>query len=115
MEISSLNRLMKEGQSVSGAYMKIDPQQQQNIFTELKRRPRVAGVSISNQVRQNLYETFGQNLLIYTFILTMFAGVLVFGVVYNSARISLSERGREMASLRVLGFTKVEISYLLLG
>ncbi len=45
----------------------------------------------------------------------MFAGVLVFGVVYNSARISLSERGREMASLRVLGFTKVEISYLLLG
>lgn len=115
MDLSSLNRLMKEGRSVSGAYLKIDRREQQNIFTRLKQRPRVAGVSISNQVRQNLYETFGQNLLIYTFILTMFAGVLVFGVVYNSARISLSERGREMASLRVLGFTKVEISYLLLG
>lgn len=115
MDIRALNRLMKEGSAVSGAWLKIDQQYQQSIFNKLKQRPRVAGVSITSQVRKNLYETFGQNLLIYTFILTFFAGVLVFGVVYNSARISLSERSREMASLRVLGFTRVEISYLLLG
>jgi len=115
MDISALNRLMKEGSSVSGAYLKIDTNQQQSIFDELKKRPRVAAVSITSQVKQNLYETFGENILTYTFILTLFAGVLVFGVVYNSARISLSERGREMASLRVLGFTRAEISFLLLG
>jgi putative ABC transport system permease protein len=115
MDINALNRMMKEGYAVSGAYLKIDPVKQQDILDELKERPRVAAVSISTQVKQNLYETFGENLLIYTFILTLFAGVLVFGVVYNSARISLSERGREMASLRVLGFTRAEISYLLLG
>lgn len=115
MDINAINRAMKEGHAVSGGYLKIDPSKQQDIFNHLKERPRVAAVSITSQVRQNLLETFGQNLLTYTFILTFFAGALVFGVVYNSARISLSERGREMASLRVLGFTRAEISYLLLG
>ena len=47
--------------------------------------------------------------------LSLFAGVIAFGVVYNSARISLSERDRELASLRVLGFTRGEIAYILLG
>jgi len=44
-----------------------------------------------------------------------FACILAFGVVYNSARIALSERGRELATLRVLGFRRSEISYILLG
>jgi putative ABC transport system permease protein len=54
-------------------------------------------------------------MLVYTFILSLFAGVIAFGVVYNSARISLSERDRELASLRVLGFTHGEVAYILLG
>ena len=54
-------------------------------------------------------------MLTYTFILSLFAGVIAFGVVYNSARISLSERDRELASLRVLGLTRGEVAYILLG
>ncbi len=45
----------------------------------------------------------------------LFSSVIAFGVVYNAARISLSERSRELASLRVLGFTRAEISLILLG
>jgi putative ABC transport system permease protein len=50
-----------------------------------------------------------------TGILIFFACVIAFGVVYNGARIALSERGRELASLRVLGFTQREIAVMLLG
>jgi putative ABC transport system permease protein len=57
----------------------------------------------------------GGTLLLFTFVITLLAGTIAFGVVYNSARIALSERSRELASLRVLGFTRGEISYILLG
>ncbi|MCC6390783.1 MAG: FtsX-like permease family protein, partial [Bryobacterales bacterium] len=48
-------------------------------------------------------------------ILIVFAGIISFGMVYNGARIALSERGNEMASLRVLGFTQGEVARILLG
>jgi putative ABC transport system permease protein len=56
-----------------------------------------------------------RQVLIFAFFNTLLAATIAFGVVYNSARIALSERGRELASLRVLGFTRGEISYILLG
>ena len=61
------------------------------------------------------YATLVQNLLTFTSIFAFFALALGFGVAYNSTRIALSERGRELATLRVLGFTRGEISYILLG
>jgi putative ABC transport system permease protein len=64
---------------------------------------------------RSFYETMGGTLLLFTFVITLLAGSVAFGVVYNSARIALSERSRELASLRVLGFTRGEISYILLG
>jgi putative ABC transport system permease protein len=45
----------------------------------------------------------------------VFGGLVAFGIIYNSARIALSERSRELASLRVLGFTKAEVGYILFG
>jgi putative ABC transport system permease protein len=57
----------------------------------------------------------GEFILFYNMVATLLAGAIGFGVVYNSARIALSERGRELASLRVLGFTRGEIAYILLG
>ena len=56
-----------------------------------------------------------QNIGLITTFNVVFAGIIAFGVVYNAARISLSERARELASLRVLGFTIAEISLILLG
>ena len=63
----------------------------------------------------SLYQTLGETLLIFAFVNTLLAGTIACGVVYNSARIALSERGHELASLRVLGFTQGEVGYILLG
>ena len=68
--------------------------------------PRVAGTTIREDAIRSFYETMGETLLIFTFINTVLAGTIAFGVVYNNARIALSERSRELASLRVLGYTR---------
>lgn len=78
-------------------------------------RPQVAGVISQDRAVEGFEEASAENLLVFTFILSLFAGVIAFGVIYNSARITLSERDRELASLRVLGFTQGEISYILIG
>ena len=115
MNLSYLNRLMKEGDTISGVYLATDSRLQNNIFAKIKEMPRVAGTEVREKAITNFYETMGETILIFTFINTLLAGTIAFGVVYNSARIALSERSRELASLRVLGFTRGEISYILLG
>jgi putative ABC transport system permease protein len=77
--------------------------------------PTVAGVGLPAVTLDSFNDTFGKTMGTFTFILVSFASVIIFGVVYNGARISLSERGRELASLRVLGFTQREIAVILLG
>jgi putative ABC transport system permease protein len=115
MEISALNRLMHEGHALSGVYLATDSKYESSIFAELKKMPGIAGTQIREKAIDKFYETMGDTILIFTFINTILAGTIAFGVVYNSARIALSERSRELASLRVLGFSKGEISYILLG
>ena len=119
MNIHALNRLLDEGQTLSAAALMIDPladaQQRQDIIQALKDRPKVAGVTSKEHAISSFYETMGENLLMFAFINTLLAGTITFGVVYNSARIALSERSRELASLRVLGFTQAEVGYILLG
>ncbi len=115
MELSALNRLMQEGNIISGVYLAADSALQADIFAKLKKIPRIAGTEVQEKAISSFYETMGETILIFTFINTLLAGTIAFGVVYNSARIALSERSRELASLRVLGFTRAEISYILLG
>ena len=115
MDIDVLNRLMREGRAVSGAYLASDSLLEPAIYSSLKEAPRVAAVSVREKVLRNFHETMAEQLLTFAFFITIFAGTIAFGVVYNSARIALSERSRELASLRVLGFTRGEISFILLG
>ena len=77
--------------------------------------PAVAGVGFKRAVLRSFRESMAANMNLTIFINLLFAGVIAFGVVYNAARVSLSERSRELASLRVLGFTRAEISLILLG
>lgn len=115
MERGSLNRLMREGDEISGANLAIDPAYRDEIYMAVKGLPRVSGVTVRKDSIRNFYDTMARQALIFTFFNTLLAATIAFGVVYNSARISLSERSRELASLRVLGFTRAEISYILLG
>lgn len=115
MDLSALNRLMGEGEAISGAYLSADRPYLPDIYERLRGMPRVAGTAIRENEIRSFYDTLGETLLVFTFINTLLAGTIAFGVVYNSARIALSERSRELASLRVLGYTRGEISYILLG
>jgi putative ABC transport system permease protein len=115
MDLRALNRLAGEGPTASGVNVLIDPAHAAALFRALKDAPVVATTTLQSAAIEMFEATMQESLLIMTFALAIFGGLIAFGVVYNSARISLSERGRELASLRVLGFTRGEVSYILLG
>jgi putative ABC transport system permease protein len=115
MELGALHRLMQEDRTVSGAYLAVDSSRAGELYRHLKATPRVAGVLLKRAAIDSFQETLGQMMLMVRILYVVFASVIAFGVVYNSARISLSERSRELATLRVIGFTRAEISYVLLG
>jgi len=106
---------MGEGDSVSSIAVRIDVTDSDALFRHLKEHPRVAIVASKTAMLQNFRETSARNLLFFTAVLTAFAAVIAIGVVYNNARIALQERAWELASLRVLGFTRGEVSTFLLG
>lgn len=115
MHLAALNRFMREGPTISGAYLRIDRAFLHELFGKLGDMPRIAGVAERAQEIRNFNRVMDETMLFFTYIATLFAVIIAFGVVYNSARIALTERGHELASLRVLGFTRAEISYILLG
>jgi putative ABC transport system permease protein len=115
MDIDALYRLMREDAVLSAVTMRIDPAAERELSSRLKQLPAVAGVGFRRTALQNFRDVMAQNMDLMITINLLFAGIIAFGVVYNAARVSLSERGRELASLRVLGFTRAEISFILLG
>jgi putative ABC transport system permease protein len=115
MDARALHRLMREQGSWSGAFLRVDAAAAATLNGELKRMPAVAGASSRLAMLASFEETLARSMGIFTSVLVFFASVIACAVVYNAARIALSERGRELASLRVLGFTRAEISALLLG
>lgn len=115
MSLSALNRFMQEGPTISGAYLSVDHAQLAGLYTRLKGMPRVAALAERMQEIRNFNRVMEETMLFFTYVATIFAVIIAFGVIYNSARIALTERGRELASLRVLGFTRGEIAYILLG
>jgi putative ABC transport system permease protein len=115
MQRPALNRLMREGPAVSGAYLAVAEGMEPRVYRELREMPRVAGTVIRDTAMEQFDEMMEESILFFALITAMLGGFIAFGVVYNSARIALSERSRELASLRVLGFTRGEIAYVLLG
>ena len=115
MDIRALDRLMRERPSVTAVHLRVDDARRAQLFRELKNLPRVSSVTVKDAAVQTFHETMAKTITIFISFFIVFSCALAFGVTYNAARISLSERGRELATLRVLGFTRAEISYILLG
>jgi putative ABC transport system permease protein len=115
MNMEALNRLMREGTAISGVWLSVTSDAHPEVVRTLKDVPRVAAVTDRLTAIQNFWDSMADIMLTYTFFTTLLAGSIAFGVVYNSARIALTERSRELASLRVLGFTRGEISFILIG
>jgi putative ABC transport system permease protein len=115
MEIDALRRMMREGSNLSGAYLQVDELEADELYRRLKEVPAVAGVSRKAAAIESFNKVIKDTLGISIFFNVLFACIITVAVVYNTARISLSERSHELASLRVLGFTRAEISIVLLG
>ena len=115
MDISALRRLMKEGDTVNGAYLALDHKRWDEFMRALKDTPRAAVVMVKRDQLAAFRETTGKSIGIIRKLYFVLATIVAFGVVYNSARIALSERSRELATLRVVGFNLAEVRGVLVG
>lgn len=115
MSLSALNRVLREGPSVTLAFLRIDPAREKEVYQRLRESPRVAGVSLKRASMRSFLDTIGENLLRMRLFNVIFATTIAVGVIYNSMRVVLSERSRELATMRVIGFRHGEVSVILQG
>lgn len=115
MERRALNRLLREGPAISGAWVLADRDRERDLFERLWELPEVAGIGQISEAERNIREYMTDTVLVFMGILLLMAGSIAFAVVYNNARIAFAERSRELATLRVLGFTRGEVAWILTG
>lgn len=115
LALDELNRLTRDGPRASGAWLSIARGAETQVLRSLREYPAVASTTSKTAMVHSFEDQMGESFGIMSGILLTLSGILAVGVVYNGARIALSERGRELASLRVLGFTKGEVAAMLLG
>ncbi|MBT9594993.1 MAG: FtsX-like permease family protein [Vitreoscilla sp.] len=115
MERGALNRLMGDGDLTTGVVLAVERGGEAAVLNATKGLPRAAGAWSKSTMLRNMEAISARNVRIMSTTLTIFASIIAIGVVYNNARIALAERAWELASLRVLGFTRAEVSGLLLG
>jgi putative ABC transport system permease protein len=115
MERRALNSLLGEGDLATEFTLLVEKGAGKDVLQATQALPRVAGAFSKATMLRNMEETSARNILTISAFITAFAAVIAVGVVYNNARIALAERSWELASLRVLGFTRAEVSVLLLG
>lgn len=108
-------RMVDDGNAVSGAYLSADPAFARDLNRAVKRMPVIGTASLREVMLRGFRETFAKNMILSMTANVLFACVIAFGVIYNNARIALAERGRDLASLRVLGFSHREVGALLLA
>jgi len=113
MDLAALDRLSRIGPRRSGVYVELDPAKLKETYSAIKSIPAVASIALQASSLRKFREIVGKNIFIMTSVYVVLAVIVAFGMVYNSARIQLSERARELASLRVLGFTRSEVSMVL--
>ncbi len=115
MELGAMNRLAGDGEGVNAAAVTLDAAATDAFYAAVKQAPAIAAVTDKAGTLQSFNETTARNLGDFTAVLTAFAIAMATGIIYNAARIALSERAWELASLRVLGMTRAEVSVLLLA
>ena len=114
MDLTAINRLLREGPVISGVNLLYDTARSDALFRRLKSTPVASFIGLQRAQLKKFRETMAENIFVMITVYVSLGMIVAFGVVYNFARISLSEQGRELASLRVLGFHKSEASGILL-
>ncbi|MBX3511280.1 MAG: FtsX-like permease family protein [Hyphomonadaceae bacterium] len=115
MELESLSRLLREPARISGAHIMMDHTELTAFNRAIKRIPTIAGASYIGQAETSMRREFEQGVGVMNLIYAAFAAIMAGGVAFSAARITLAEQERDLATLRVLGFTRTEVSYILIG
>ncbi len=115
MEITALNRTLQEPGRISAAFMTLDTNAEAALIAQAKTIPTLAGVSLKREARDALVEIMNKGPGSVRYVMLFLAALITFGIIYNAARIGYAERARDLASLRVMGFTRAEASFVLLG
>ncbi len=115
MEMDALNRVLGEPLRVSGAWLLVDPLRADGVYRALKNMPMVIGVGLKSNARAAFRKVMDQGAGAMRYIMALIAAIITFGVVYNAARVAQAERSRDLANLKVLGFSRAEVAYVLLG
>ncbi len=115
MNRHELHLLMQEGERLSGAFIEVDPRRLDELYAQVKETPAIAGILDKNAAHKNFVKTVSENTFVMRMVNYAFASIIAFGVIYNCALITLAERSRDLATLRVMGFKRREISTVLLG
>ncbi len=115
MDLDALNQALREPRRVSGAFLTIDAAQADAIYETLQGMPTIAGISVKDEARDAFEVLMDTGAGAIRYVMGAIAFVITFGIVYNAARIAYAERARDLASLRVIGFTKAEVGFVLLG
>lgn len=115
MNISDLHRRMNQEKSVSLVQLRVDPEKLDELRKTLKEMPAIAQVTVKASVVKRFQDQSAKSMQVMTYVLSFFGAIIAIGVVYNNARVTLSIRGRDFASMRVLGFSQREVSGILIG
>lgn len=115
MDLEALNRLQRQSTRVSVVNVVLDDAHTAELHARLKETPNLVGMISLTESRRSFEDTIAENVTVMTTVYVTIAMLITIGVAYNGARIQLSERARELASLRILGFTQGEVSYILVG
>jgi putative ABC transport system permease protein len=115
MGIDDLHHRLHQELSISLVQLKVDPEHLDELRRHLKTMPAIAQVTVKSVVVDRFKGQSAESMRVMTLLLSFFGAVIAIGVVYNNARVALSMRARDLASLRVLGFSQREVSGILLG
>ena len=115
VDLAELNRLLHEDAVTSGAYVRLDPSKLRQFDAAVKATPKIAGIAYRQAALDEFQRSFAESIGISAAFILGFAFVIAFGVVYNSGRITFSERLRELGTLRILGYSRLDVTLVLAG
>lgn len=114
-DLDYLNQVFRQSPQMSVVNVTLDDNELDALHARLKDIPRLSGLIMMNDTRRSFQDTIRENVVVMNTVYIVIAVLITVGVAYNGARIQLSERARELASLRILGFSRGEVSYVLVG
>lgn len=115
MDLEYVNSLLRQSPRISLVNVSLDDSEVAALHARLKEIPKLVSIVMMSDSRRTFTDTIGENVTVMNTVYIVISMLITIGVAYNGARIQLSERSRELASLRILGFTRGEVSYILIG